>query len=197
MAKAFISHNKADKKIARALSEALLGLGIDPLFDEWEIAPGESLIAWIGQGIGDCDVFVLVWSMAASRSNWVGTELRAALRRRVEDDGLRVVPVIVDNAPLPTLVADYKGFDIGQGVEKIACEIAGSPKKEIVIKRLHSLLMEKLHGSKPLEQQPLAIFCERCYSSKLTHRTQTDEDHDRMYYLVSCQDCDWYDWTEL
>src|SRR4051794_40003283 len=99
--RAFISHNKSDKDFARAIAEHLVRLGSDVWFDEWQLQPGDSLVAGIEEGLSNADVFILVWSEAASQSNWVGTELRATLRRRVDDSGLRIVPVLLDDISLP------------------------------------------------------------------------------------------------
>ena len=94
--KIFISHNKADKASARALAVLLVEQGVDVWFDEWELCPGDSIVGGIEEGLSNAGVFVLLWSKAAEASNWVGTEVRAFLRRRVDDDGLKIVPLMVD-----------------------------------------------------------------------------------------------------
>src|SRR4051812_42654428 len=89
---------------------ALVEQGITPWFYEWGIRLGDSLTREIERGLGESEVFVLVWSVAASNSNWVDTELRAFLQRKVREPHLRIVPVMVDDTPLPILVADFKGI---------------------------------------------------------------------------------------
>jgi hypothetical protein len=197
--KAFLSHNTADKKPARALAQALVAFGVDPWFDEWSIAPGESIVGGLERGVGECRMFILIWSKAAAASKWVDTEVRAFLRRRVDDPALRIVPIMLDDEPLPSLVAEYRGFELRGGAEiaTIAYEIVGKPCKDTVVKLLHALLLEKLHGHKDLAFQPLAIFCEQCYSTDLRHGTTTDDDRGDTYYSVECQDCGWSDATEI
>lgn len=197
--KAFLSHNTADKKPARALAQALVAFGVEPWFDEWSIAPGESIVAGLEHGVSECRMLILMWSKAAAASKWVDTEVRSFLRRRVDDSSLLIVPIMLDDAPLPSLVAEYRGFDLrgGADIAAVACEIAGKPCSDTVIRSLHALLLEKLHGSKELPLQPLAMFCEKCYSSSLKRGTTTDDSRDDTYYWVECQDCGWSDATEI
>ena len=126
----FISHNKADAASARLLATALVEYGIDVWFDEWDVRPGDSITAGIEEGLSSADTFVVFWSKYAATSQWVGMELRASLRKRVGDGTLRIVPVLVDDTPLPVLLADYRGFALSRGKDLrwVACEIAGNPR---------------------------------------------------------------------
>lgn len=197
--RAFLSYNKADRGAAHALAQALLSLGAVVWYDEWEIGPGASILAGMEKGLTDSNMLLLLWSRHAAASNWVDTELRAFLRRRVEDGGLRVVPVMLDATPLPTLVADYRGcrLNTGSDIPMAALEICGRPSNKQVVKLLHTRLLETLHGHKELAKQPLAIFCDECYSTKLRHGTSTDEERDDTYYYVVCEECGWSDATEI
>ena len=165
--KAFISHNKANKNVARALAEALLTQGIEPWFDEWSIRPGESIVEGFELGMTTSEVFIMLWTREAVASNWVGTEMRAFIRRRVDDKTLRVIPITLDETPLPVLIAEYKGFSLKSGSEvvQVAFDIAEGPTRENQISCIHQLLIDKLYEGKPLIARPLAIFCEKCYST--------------------------------
>ena len=194
---AFISHNTADKNTARLLAIALVEQGINVWFDEWAIRPGDSITGGIEQGLSEADIFVLVWSANAKTSNWVGTEISAYIRRRVDDQTLRIVPIMIDETPLPTLVADYKGFSISKEtkMESIAAEITGKPSDveiaRLLQKRLLDLTLEH-SNSDPLPY----IVCPQCGSSALKRSEQWDNSDDH-YYIIQCQECKWYKWTEL
>jgi len=99
--KAFISHNKADKVSARALATMLVEQGVDVWFDEWEIRPGDSIIGGMEVGLEKSDIFVLFWYINAQSSSWVGAELRAILRRRIDNSNLRIIPLMIDGTKLP------------------------------------------------------------------------------------------------
>lgn len=193
---AFISYNKADKETARLLAVALVGQGINVWFDEWQIRPGDSITGGIEIGLSNADIFVLVWSREASKSKWVGTEIRAYLRRRVDDESLRIVPVLMDEAPLPTLAADYKGFNVDSetSLNTIAFEITGKPSEIELARRLQRRLME-LTVSHCGDDDPLPhIICPLCGSSNLKRSTTTDRDE--IYYVIECEDCKWNDWSQ-
>lgn len=197
--KIFISHNKADRVTARMFAIALVEQGVDVWFDEWEIRPGDSITGGIEKGISNADVFVLIWSKAASKSNWVDTELRATLRRRVDDTGLKIIPVILDDTPLPVLVADYRGFDLKgeMSLETIAKELTGrSPDIEIA-RLLQERLLEITESyASPGDPLPYLI-CPRCGSGKLTRSQAMDDKRGDNYLIITCEDCKWSDSTEI
>ena len=197
--KVFISHNKADRVTARMLAIALVEQGVDVWFDEWEIRPGDSITGGIEAGISDADVFVLVWSKSASKSNWVDTELRAILRRRVDDATLKIVPVIIDDTPLPALVADYRGFDLKEGMslESIAAQLTGCAPDIEIARRLQDRLME-LTASYASPGDPLPyLICPNCGSGKLERHEAWDEKRGDRYLVITCKDCKWSNGTEI
>lgn len=194
--KVFISHNKGDKEAARTLAVMLVEQGVDVWFDEWEIRPGDSIAGGIEEGISDADVFVLVWSERAQSSNWVGTELRAFLHRRVADDGLRIVPVMTDGTPLPALVQDYRGFNLSEvSLQEAVAEMTGNRgDMEIAAalqRKLNELTLNCSSSSDPLPY----LVCPSCGSGELKRSTATDYARDDLYYIIECE-CGWSDWTQ-
>jgi len=196
--KVFISHNKADKTSARALAVLLVEQGVDVWFDEWEIGPGESITGGIERGLSECDVFVLLWSAAAHASNWVGTEVRAFIRRRVDDDGLRIIPLMIDGTSLPALVADYRGFDLsgGTSLDEVAAELTGAPRDLEIARRLQAKLLE-LTASHASGGDPLPyLVCPTCACTELKRGTYEDPSRDDLYYYIECTECGWTDWSQ-
>ena len=197
--KTFISHNKSDKILARSLAGLLIEQGENVWFDEWEIAPGQSLTGGIEEGLDASDVFVLIWSENAQKSNWVGMELRATIRRRVDDNELRIMPVMLDGTPLPRLVADYRGFDLSGGnmtLNDVVAEMTEHPRDiEIAQKlqaRLHELTAANIHPADPFG----VIICPTCDSEDLKCSSPCDPARDETYYIIECQSCGWSDWTQ-
>lgn len=161
------------------------------------IRPGDSIVGGIEAGLAEADVFVLVWSAAAHASNWVGTEVRAFLRRRVDDQSLRIVPLIVDGTELPILVADYRGFDLTAGttLEEVAQEMTGHPRDVELAMRLQKRLLEITEGATGGDMFPYLV-CPTCGSAELKRGTEIDYKRDETYYTITCQDCGWSDWTQ-
>jgi hypothetical protein len=189
----FVSHNTADKATARLLATALVESGVGVWFDEWNLRPGDSIVGGIENGLTQCDVFVLVWSASAQQSKWVGTELRAAMNRRVGDSSLRIIPVFADGTPLPTLVAEYKGFNLTTvpDLRRIAAEITGITDirdiAQLLQRRLHELADAEIAPDNPVR----VVVCPECASKNLTVERSFDAYSEQNVYFVLCEDCSW------
>jgi len=153
----------------------------------------------IEKGISDADTFILVWSQHAAASNWVGTELRAYLRRRVDDDSLRVVPIMLDDTPLPALVADYKGFKVSGELplEEIATQVLGTRPDREIARLLQARLLDLSEGGRGSIDPLPYLVCPNCGSTNLQRREHVDEERDDLYMLIWCNECKWGDSTEL
>ncbi len=92
--KAFISHSSIDKEIAERLSRDLIKQGIDAWFSKWEILPGDSLRRKIEQGISEASHFIVLLTRHSLESEWVQTELDAAMVRKIENE-CRLLPVLI------------------------------------------------------------------------------------------------------
>lgn len=196
---AFISHNSRDKAQARQLATLLAQQGVNVWFDEWNIRPGESLTGGIEQGLATSDVFVLLWSEGAQQSNWVGTEMRAYIRQRVDDDSLRIVPVMLDDTPLPVLVADYRGFNVSSGecsMEDIATELTGNQTDRALAALLQRRLNEVTRGSVDADGMFGILVCPSCGGDDFKRSQTIDYQRDDTYYIIECNECGWGDWTE-
>ena len=190
--KVFISHNKADEPSARALAVLLIEQGVGVWFDEWEIGVGQSIVGGIEQGLGNSNVFMLLWSEQAQRSKWVGTELHAFLRRRVENDGLKIVPLMLDATPLPVLVADYRGFDLSSGTSlgQVVAALTGHPRNIEVAVLLQQKLIELMsNASDPRDPLPYLV-CPCCASPDLKRSGFTNPRNGDAHYEIKCQ-CGW------
>lgn len=189
----FISHNSGDKETARLLAIKLVECGLDVWFDEWRIRPGDSITGGMEDGISQSEVFVLLWSYRAAASNWVGTELRAALRRQVDHKDFRVIPLMLDQTPLPTLIADYRGFALDKlsDLERIAKEITGEETVVDLAQRLQKRLLELAANEFPEENPIRALVCPRCASKNLAATVQHDPySYEKIYYVL-CNECEW------
>jgi hypothetical protein len=194
----FISHNKKQKSIARLLAMALVEHGENVWFDEWTLRPGDSLVGGIEDGLAKANVFVIIWSADAAESKWVGTEMRAYLRRRVDDASLRIIPIMVDDTPLPTLVADYLGFRVRSksAIGKIAAKICGSPSEAELVQRLTQRLHDLTYDAEA-RNDPLPFKrCPDCGDDAFDRNTLTDYARDEVYYVIACKNCGWSECTQ-
>jgi len=184
----FISHNSTNKADARLLATALVEQGVGVWLDEWLIKPGESIIAGIESGLDSSDVLALLWSEAAAKSNWVGAELRAYVRRRIDNKSLRIVPIMCDATALPALVADFRGFTLRspEDLKAIAAEIAGRPADHEMALLLQRRMWELAKSRIPEGSPHKYIICPQCGSKNIGHRAFFDSYKERMAYSVMC-----------
>lgn len=112
MAEAFLSHNYRDKVWVRELHAALVARGATDLFlDEYTIDPGERLVSALERGLADTLLFILIWSANAAASRWVPIERELALVNHVDGITRRIVPICLDQTPLPGFLRLFVRLD--------------------------------------------------------------------------------------
>jgi hypothetical protein len=72
---------------------------------------GDSFVSAINYALLNATNFVLLYSREASISKWVINEANAAIVRRNQLGLLRIHPVLLDDAPLPPLLAEFHAID--------------------------------------------------------------------------------------
>ena len=116
-ARVFVSHSSKDKPFVRRLSEDLLDLGVPIWFDDWEIAPGDSIIERVYSGLDASDALLVVLSQESVKSRWVSEELSVAVMRRLSADDIRVIPVLLQDCAIPTPLKHIKYSDFRTSYE--------------------------------------------------------------------------------
>lgn len=108
--KAFFCHSTADKAtIGDRLAADLRAAGIDVWYDKFEIRGGDSLRRKIDEGIEGATHFLALLTPNSLRSEWVQTELDAAMVKKIEGT-CRLVPILagVTVADLPVTLRGIK-----------------------------------------------------------------------------------------
>lgn len=100
----FLSHSSRDKPAVEALARYLREQGIDAWFDQWEISPGDDIIARMNEGLGQADAGLIVFSAQWLQSPWVNAEVSSLTYERIKS-GQPLIPVQVgDDACIPPLL---------------------------------------------------------------------------------------------
>ncbi len=123
----FISHAHQDKAdIVLPLAEALRKRMISTWVDQGHIAPGESILTAVSEGLQRARYVIVVITPAFS--SWTQDELAAALTRARASGEQSVVPVIAigvdEYRERYPLLADRRAVTWSSGVEEVADEIA-------------------------------------------------------------------------
>ncbi|HXU31309.1 MAG TPA: tetratricopeptide repeat protein [Thermoanaerobaculia bacterium] len=105
MSKLFISHSSMDDGFVRELRQMLADHGHEGWIDSRELRGGDPLWTEIQKGIENASAYAVVVSPDGLQSNWVGKELRHALKTRDArgKDKFPVIPLSLDGTKLGVL----------------------------------------------------------------------------------------------
>lgn len=196
----FLSHNHRDKDRVRALAAALQVAGGNVWFDEWSLKPGDSVPGGVSDGIANFDTFVLVWSHNAARSNWVATELNSALTRQIDTKSCRIVPVRLDDAPLPPLVAHLLYLDAAAlGHLEVARRLLELDSQRQFRKAVQEFIHEAELEFEEFWGVGVLVACPRCGVGvdQIRAFEAIDEARDDIYRGARCLECGWSDASEV
>ncbi len=193
----FISYNQADRAVAREIAMFLVAENINVWFDEWKISPGDSIIEEIQEGLSNCSVFIVVWSKNAAKSKWVRKELETALIKGITTSRLKIVPIRLDNEPLPPFLQSIKYIRWRGGTEEDRNEIVRAIKGKkpeqdyirAIVKKYHEVIIDSnlLEEGAPLPYKA----CPECGSTKLRGSSYINYSKDEEYFLLKCRECGW------
>jgi len=129
--KVFIFHSSTDKQFAKWLAVDLSNAGHNPWLDEWDIHAGDSIPTQIGIGIEQCDFVLVVLSLASVQSFWVEREWQAKYWAEAQENRTMVVPVLLEDCEVPTLLkakkyADFRS-DYNAGLEVLLASFKRRP----------------------------------------------------------------------
>ena len=119
----FLSHSSKDKPIAKRIATDLTQAGIDVWFDEWEIKVGDSISQKIQQALDAVDFVAVVLSSESLKSGWVEKEWQAKVGHEAQTRQTMILPLKVDDCPLPPLLRDKKYADFGVNYGKAIREV--------------------------------------------------------------------------
>ncbi len=197
----FISYNKADRDRARAIGANLVLAGADPWFDEWEISAGDSIPGKLDEGLASFGVFLILWSVSSSKSNWVRKELSAAVTRVIHDKSARIIPCALDETPLPPLISDLKCVPLqkgGPGMQELVEEVTGLRTRKAWLLAIQSALVDLDVQWMTHPAANVYVCCPKCGAEgSLEPFHVTDHHRDATYAGLSCKLCDWSEGGEI
>ncbi len=196
----FVSYNSESGDFVRALAATLTMAGARVWLDQWEIRPGDSIPSAIDAGLSGFDTFVLVWSAGAAKSRWVKKEMNAAIARWTAEDSYRLIPVRMDETPVPTVIADLQYIDATDGDHNALAKKLLGINSDIEFRQAiqefidHSRLpFRDFHGA------GVYVACPKCglAADKLEGWSNIDHVRGDRYAGVRCPNCGWNEGGEV
>ncbi|MFA6980519.1 MAG: toll/interleukin-1 receptor domain-containing protein [Ignavibacteriaceae bacterium] len=114
----FISHSSKDKSFTEELAWNLSEFGFDVWFDKWEIAIGDSIVDKVFEGIKASDSLIIVLSEVSVNSRWVKEELNTALMRRISENDIKILPVMIETCDVPVPLNHIRYADFRENKEE-------------------------------------------------------------------------------
>jgi TIR domain-containing protein len=117
LGKVFISHAGADKPFVRRLAARLEKSHFQVWLDEHDLIAGDPLPESIGKALQAAKVILVVVSKESVASKWLRYELNVATDRMIKGE-CRVIPVVIDETPLPAEVIGLLYADCRRGLPR-------------------------------------------------------------------------------
>lgn len=129
----FISYSHDDIDWVTGFAERFVKEGFRVARDEVVLKPGDVLVHAIERAIRDSAHGILVFSSASIASGWVKQEYATLMQRSIEN-GLRFIPVVIEDVKLPGFAAtryyadfrDVSADEYDQLIAKIARALRAS-----------------------------------------------------------------------
>ena len=133
--KVFLSHSSLDKNFVDRLASDLERISVGVWYDKWEIRVGDSIIEKIEQGMNSHDFLAIVLSPNSVESEWVKREVNAALMRELEEKKVVVLPILIADCKIPSLLkpkayADFR-LDYEKGFEDFLFSVSPENPKTV------------------------------------------------------------------
>jgi len=143
----FLSYAREDSALVTVIADFLAPLPIPVFLDTRSVRPGQEWRERVVDELEKATHVYVFWSKDAATSEWVAKEIKLALKGQKV-----VIPVIIDDTPLPHDVSRYMGidvrfvagvnrgrFDVGSSISQVG--VGGSILEELGI-HVNELLSE-------------------------------------------------------
>jgi hypothetical protein len=104
----FLSHSSRDDQIVSRIAQNLNTCGVDVWLDAWELRVGDDLHQRIADAISKSKYVAVVVSGRFDNSKWTKGEVSQALSREKAEGRTLVLPLLIEDVPLPPVVGNKK-----------------------------------------------------------------------------------------
>ena len=108
----FISYSQHDRELARRLVDTLTLYSVPTFLDERGIRVGESIPSRLFEELDRASHVIYLIAKKSLASRWVQEEFSVAKTKQLSSRGCKILPVLIDDVPLPASVAHVKYADL-------------------------------------------------------------------------------------
>jgi len=134
--KIFLSYSHQDQKFATELTSELSRKGLVVWRDVEEIGMGELIPMEVSNALSQCRAFCVLITNHSMSSHWVKAELSAAFMRWVREPWFKIIPIVIDEDSLPSILSGMNyinaiSLKVKEIVEKISQLLEESKPPEL------------------------------------------------------------------
>lgn len=126
----FVCHASEDKSFVDRLVSDLDRRAMFAWYDKREIFVGDSIVEKINNALKATDYLIAVLSPRSVSKPWVVREMSSSLMRQIKNDGINILPVLLEPCDVPSLLADLKYADFTGSFEKGINELITAIRKK-------------------------------------------------------------------
>lgn len=102
----FFCYSHQDKDFVDRLAKQLVLRRAWVWVDRWELNVGDSIVGRVQEAIEKASAVVVVLSRSSVGSPWVQRELQSVIYREVQGQQSLVIPVVIEDCPIPPFLSD-------------------------------------------------------------------------------------------
>ncbi|MCL6090338.1 MAG: toll/interleukin-1 receptor domain-containing protein [Candidatus Thermoplasmatota archaeon] len=199
--KVFVSYNHTDKAIAIKIATVLKAYGMQVWFDEWNIVLGDSVEGAIDEGL-KATHFVFLISKNTNSSRYQRRELLSSLSGYISAGTPKIIPVLLDETTVPTIIQDLRHHRYEGGTENdwktIVWSITGVLIKNTMRRAIIDLYKETVYVEENTDSGAWYPFgykvCPSCGSPELAGNSFFYDEN--VYIEIKCKSCGWSEVSE-
>lgn len=126
----FISYSHKDKERVSLFASLMANNGFDIWMDVKNISLGESIVSAVAEALNNADIYMLFISHNSNKSPWVVEELNIALTHSIEKKKPRIIPVLLDDCQIPSVLSGRLYLDAQKSIQAALTQLNTEFKKD-------------------------------------------------------------------
>lgn len=174
----FISYSHEDKLFTEKIVQALRNDTIHVWIDSWQMNAGDSIEQRITSAIQGASVILFFISRNFLQSSWCMRELNICLGYKAKDSEVTIIPLLLDNSPLPQELIDISGIKFNGEMSDFIHQLTNSLRRFTDID-LNRVKNETYHTDFAIDYQ--------LHQRQLLINVATVESSSAINYIISSQ----------